>query len=185
MTDSLKGRLLIASPDLGDPNFVRTVILICEHTPDGALGLVLNRPSDVRLEQVMPELDGAGFLQEPLRQGGPVQTDSIFILHDDEGGGGEEIADTVHFAADMGVLGHLLTRAGDDDAPSVRLYAGYAGWAGGQLEFEMSQDSWITTDVWAAGVLEAGGAEAWSDSLKRMGGRYALLAQRPLDPGLN
>lgn len=185
MSDYLKGKLLIASPNLCDPNFVRTVILVCEHTADGALGLVLNRPSDVRLEQVMPDLDGAECLREPLRQGGPVQTDSIFILHDDDDGGGEEIADRVHFAADMGVLGHLLGRARDGDAPRFRLYAGYAGWAGGQLEFEMSQSSWITSDVHAAGVLEAGAADAWPESLRRLGGKYALLAQRPIDPGLN
>lgn len=175
---------MVAAPNLVDPNFARTVVLLCEHNADGALGLVVNRPSETLLEEVMPGLPGAESHSEPIREGGPVGREGLFILHDDPAAGGELVTGSVRFAADLEVLESLLSREGES-RPRFRLFSGYAGWGGGQLEFEMSQNSWFIADAWTRGVLEARGADAWGGTLRRMGGRYALLAQRPIDPELN
>lgn len=179
--DSLRGKLLIASPVLADPNFARTVVLITEHNEDGAMGIVLNRPSDAPAAELLPTLEEIAAA-EPLFIGGPVQPEAVVLL--------AEFSDPAAAAwivvADVG-----LASAGtdtDDLLPAVRrgrFYAGYSGWGPGQLEVEMEQDSWIVEPPLPTELFPDDPRTLWSDVLTRKGGQYALISRMPEDPSLN
>jgi putative transcriptional regulator len=181
MDESLRGKLLIASPSLVDPNFARTVVLVTEHTEDGAMGVVLNRPSETAVDQVAPELspvvDG-----EPVFIGGPVQPQALVVL--------AEFADTEAAAwivvDDIGFV--AAATEGDRLEEAVRrgrVYAGYSGWGAGQLEGELAEEAWIVEPPLAAELFAVEPAELWQDVLARKGGQFALIARMPDDPSLN
>jgi putative transcriptional regulator len=179
--DSLRGKLLVASPALVDPNFARTVVLITEHNADGAMGIVLNRPSEVAAAELLPQLaDIAG--DEPLFVGGPVQPEAVVLL--------AEFADPDAaawiIAADVGLASAESDL--DDLVAAVRrgrLYAGYSGWGPGQLEAELEVDSWIVEPPLPAELFPRSAESLWSDVLDRKGGQYKLLARMPADPSQN
>jgi putative transcriptional regulator len=178
---SLRGQLLIASPALVDPNFARSVVLITEHNADGAMGVVLNRPSEVEVEDVAPELaevaDG-----EPVFIGGPVQPQALVVLADfrDVSAAAWTVVADVGFVAAETEYGELpdLVRRG-------RVYAGYSGWGSGQLEGELAEEAWIVEPPQPAELFAAEPERLWENVLARKGGQFALLARMPLDPSLN
>jgi putative transcriptional regulator len=179
---SLAGRLLVASTTLDDPNFMRTVVLVGMHGEDGALGLVLNRPSTSAVAGAVPELEALVEHEEPVFVGGPVQSSSIVML--------AEFLDPA--AAGLLVLGRIGLPAPDvslDDLLAAtsrrRVFAGYAGWGEGQLDAEHERGDWIAQDALPEDVFCTQPEQLWSDVLTRKGGRYALLARMPLDPSLN
>ena len=179
--DSLRGRLLIASPALHDPNFRRTVVLVAEHNEEGAMGLVLNRPSEAAAAEAVPLL--AELVEEDavVHLGGPVEPQAVVVLaeFDDPEDAATLVFDDVGFVGadvDPGSLAPAIRRA--------RLFAGYAGWGAGQLEEELAQESWIVADPASADVFAAN-EDLWSAVLRRLGGRYALVATMPPDPSLN
>src|SRR3954452_10920250 len=181
MDDSLRGKLLVASPALVDPNFARTVVLITEHNDEGAMGMVLNRPSDTELDEVSPELaEAAG--DGPIFVGGPVQPDALVLLAEFTD---PEIAAWI-VAADVG-----LASAGveiEELAGAVRrgrAYAGYSGWGAGQLEAKLALESWIVEAPLPRELFPDDPDALWRDVLARKGGQYALVARMPLDPSLN
>jgi putative transcriptional regulator len=179
--DSLKGQLLIAVPALLDPNFRRTVVLIGEHNEEGALGLVLNRPSETTVDEAVPELT---VLVEGLAQvhvGGPDQPSAIVVIAEfaDPDRAGSLVLESIGFLPaeiDPDELGEL-TRA--------RVFAGYAGWGPGQLEGELEEGSWIVEPAIATDVFTLEPDELWSEVLRRKGGPYGVLALMPADPSLN
>ena len=181
MDDSLRGHLLVASPTLLDPNFARTVVLITEHSEEGAMGIVLNRPSDAAVSEVVPELADVAPA-EPVFVGGPVQPEALVVLG--------EFADTDAaawiVAADVGLvsaetelesLGEALRRG--------RVYAGFSGWGPGQLESELEEDAWIVEPPIPRELFPEDPETLWNDVLARKGGRYALVARMPDDPSMN
>ena len=177
----MKGQLLVAVPALIDPNFKRTVVLVGEHTDEGALGLVLNRPSEATVEEAVPELtvlvDGA----EPVHVGGPVQPSAIVVVADfaDPERAGSLVFDSVGFLpaeVDPDALGELM---------QVRVFAGYADWGPGQLEAELEESSWIVEPAIATDVFTLVPDDLWSEVLRRKGGPYGVLAMMPVDPSLN
>jgi putative transcriptional regulator len=181
MEESLRGQLLVASPALVDPNFARSVVFITEHGDDGAMGIVLDRPSDTAVEAVVPQLaDIAGG--EPVYVGGPVQPEAIVLLaefSDPEAAAWIVVADVGLASADVDL--HEL-------AGSVRrgrVYAGYSGWGPGQLEAEMEVDSWIVEPPLPKELFPDDPMTLWSDVLARKGGQYALIARMPADPSQN
>lgn len=181
MDESLRGKLLIASPALTDPNFERSVVLITEHNDEGAMGIVLNRPSRMQAADVVPQL-AAIAADEPLFVGGPVQPDAVVLLAEFS----DPAAAAWIVAADVG----LATAEADLDELSEkvrrgRLYAGYSGWAPGQLESELELESWIVEAPLPAELFPADPDTMWRDVLARMGGSYALVARMPDDPSLN
>ncbi len=179
--ESLRGKLLVASPALGDPNFNRTVVLITEHGPDGAMGIVLNRPADAEVVEVLPELAEIAE-EEPVFVGGPVQPESLVVLG--EFSDPEKAAWIV--VADVG----LVSASTDlDELPAAvrrgRVYAGFSGWGPGQLESELDEESWIVEPPLPLELFPDDPATLWSAVLERKGGEYALVARMPEDPSLN
>ncbi len=181
---TVRGQLLVAGPALLDPNFHRTVLLVCEHDEHGAMGLVLNRPSPIPADEAIPELTGAIPDAETLWIGGPVQQTSVVVLADFGGSGREADAMLVH-----GDLGIVLPDADLDEVGSgvrrARAFLGYAGWGPGQLDAELDRDDWIVAGCEPADAFTEDPSRLWSEVLVRKGGQYALLATMPPDPSVN
>lgn len=178
---SLKGHLLIAGPGLVDPNFRRTVILVGEHSAEGALGVVLNRASDATVDEAIPELAELADDLGSVHVGGPVQPSAIVVLADfvDPDRASVLVLDSVGFLpseVDPDALGELRR---------ARVYAGYAGWGPGQLDGELEEGSWIVEPALAEDVFTADPEELWSDVLRRKGGPFGVLVLMPPDPSLN
>lgn len=167
-----------------DPNFKRTVVLLCEHTPDGSFGLVLNRPLGIHLSDVV-ELVG-DQPRHPLLQGGPVQTDTLHFLHTygDDIPGHIPVTNGIFWGGEFEVLKGLL-QSGEISQRDVRFYLGYSGWAAGQLDSELDQGGWILAPAGESAVFETEPAELWRTVLRGMGSEYAMLANFPEDPRLN
>jgi len=179
--DCTRGQLLIAGPGLVDPNFWRTVVLIVEHSVQGALGLVLNRPSETTVGEAASELQRLLDLDDPLFIGGPVQPSSLIILaeFDDPGE-----AALVAFE-DVGVL---ATGAQEDPTLALRTgraFVGHAGWGPGQLDSEIERGDWILEPAKREDAFSSGPLELWRTVLTRKGGSYALVARMPSDPSAN
>jgi putative transcriptional regulator len=179
--DSTRGQLLIAGPGLLDPNFWRTVVLIVEHSDEGALGLVLNRPSETTVGEAVSELEQLLDLDDPLYIGGPVQPSALIVL-----GEFEDPGDAALVAFDD--IGVLASGAQDEPAPGLRrgrAFVGHAGWGPGQLDSEIERGDWIIEPATAADAFTGGPAELWEAVLTRKGGSYALVARMPPDPSVN
>jgi len=181
MEESLRGKLLVASPALVDPNFARSVVLVTEHNEDGAMGIVLNRPADAVASDLVPEL-AAVTGDGPVFIGGPVQPQALVVLaefSDPDAAAWIVVADVGFVAADTDP---------DELDPAIRrgrVYAGYSGWGQGQLEVELEQDSWIVEPPLPAELFPDDPAALWSAVLARKGGEYALISRMPEDPSVN
>lgn len=181
--DSLRGKLLVAAPSLQDANFQRAVVLVGEHTEDGALGVVLNRPSETPVAEAVPDLADLVEDSAPVHVGGPVQPSAVLVLaeFDGPGEGRQLIADGLGF----------LAMDDEDDVPPppvdgrTRVFAGYAGWGPGQLEDELEREDWIVAPCRPSDVFSEDPESLWSGVLERMGGQYRLVARMPVDPSVN
>ena len=173
--DSVRGKLLIASPGLTD-FFRRTVVLVLEHTDEGAVGLVLNRPSETHVDDAVPSLAELAEPEDVVRLGGPVGADSVIVLARFED---PDDAASIVFD-DVGVVNPETTTP---EIRASRIYAGHAGWAPGQLDGELEKEAWIVEPATADDPFEEG--DLWARVLARKGGGYALLARMPEDPSLN
>lgn len=182
--ESLKSRFLIAAPTLRDPNFARAVVLLCEHNESGTFGLVINRPSTLAVREALADFPGTLDRSDFLWQGGPVQQSSVVILHERPSIGGLAVNDRLAFGTDVDLLRKLLELP-PDECPRMRLYAGYAGWGAGQLEFELSEEAWIVAPSRIEAIFSDQPETVWSSVLRSMGGRYAIMAMTPPDPSLN
>ena len=178
-----KGRLLIASPTLGDPNFERTVILMIEHGDEGALGVVLNRPSGLAVDEVLPQW--ATLAAEPgvMFLGGPVQPNAVICLGRTDDAAGGVVTET----AVPGI--GLVDLEGDplDASPdlTLRCFAGYAGWDGGQLEEELDQGAWFVVEPEIDDAFSGDAESLWRAVLARQPGDLSRYALYPKDPSLN
>jgi putative transcriptional regulator len=178
---SLRGSLLIATPGLIDPNFWRTVVLVGEHSEEGALGVVLNRSSETSVGEALPELavlvEGMG----DVHVGGPVQTSAIVVLADFA-----EPPDPDALVVES--VGFLPAEVDPDELGPLRrarVFAGYAGWGPGQLDDELDEGSWIVEPALAEDVFTDEPDDLWSAVLRRKGGPFRVLAAMPPDPSLN
>jgi putative transcriptional regulator len=181
--DSLRGKLLLAGPTLLDPNFRRTVVLITEHTEDGAMGLVLNRRSTVQVGDAIPSLEWLASEAAIVHVGGPVAPTGVIVLAE----WSEPALAGLLVDGDLGFL------AGEPEDPEevagamrrVRVFAGHAGWGPGQLEGELEEEAWIVADRTDDDVFTADPEALWAGVLRRMGRSFALLSTMPPDPSLN
>jgi putative transcriptional regulator len=174
--------LLVAGPDLLDPNFRRSVLLVGEHGDEGAMGVILNRPSPVSVADAVPPLAELVDEAELVHVGGPVQPQAIVVLG--------EFRDPDEAAAlVLGSIGFLPaeieTAADVGSLERARVFAGYAGWGPGQLESEIAEQSWIIGEAVADDVFTDDPDRLWSEVLRRKGGPFAVLALMPPDPSSN
>jgi len=188
--ESVKGSFLIASPALADPNFNRTVVLITEHTSDGAFGLVVNRPAKQTVADLWQILT-----EEPCESlanaysGGPVQPGALFVLH-----GCAELADDdpvipgLYLGGDVGLLRRLLEREREEEVPKgefFRVFCGYAGWGEGQLDGELKSGGWLVQKASPELVFSTPPESCWQKTMARQGGAYEFFSLMPPDPELN
>lgn len=177
--------LLLATPVLLDPNFVEAVVLMLDVNDEGALGVVLNRPTGLSVADVLSDWGDVVAEPEVLFQGGPVETDGALAVAlrrgDDEG--------VLGFREVLGRLALL-----DLDTPvelvsseldGLRIFAGYSGWGAGQLEREIGEGHWYVVAGLVPDVFRNDTAELWRDVLRRQPGNLALHSTRPVDPDLN
>ena len=183
MIEPASGILLIADPFLKDPNFLRTVVFLCEHKDEGSFGFVLNRRYENTLDELIPELEGH---QLPVYYGGPVQVDSLHFLHQypDLIPGGQEILKGIYWGGDFDALVNLV-KNNKVDSNKIRFYIGYSGWSEGQLKNEMTEKTWLTVKANRKLIFPKNHTEIWKDSLRHLGGDYEMMINFPLDPQLN
>ena len=189
--EALAGRLLVATPMLGDPNFRRTVVLVVEHEAEqGTLGVVLNRPTQVPVGQVLEQWTDLATSPSVVFSGGPVSPSSALALalvpgtdepvgwHPLDGGAPAMTRlGLVDLDAPPGLLAPAVT--------SLRVYAGYAGWSAGQLKAEIDEGAWYVIPAVPADAFSAEPGRLWPAVLRRQGGDFAIVATYPDDPMLN
>lgn len=192
--EALKGRLLVATPNLADPNFERTVVLMLEHGDDGALGVVLNRPSNLDLAEPLPEWARAAAHPPVVFIGGPVAPTAAVCLarvgaHGGAAGWEPILGPSGPLCGNTGPVGTLDLESDPDDAiprlDEIRVFAGYAGWGPGQLEGEIAAGGWFVVDADAADPLSPAPEDLWAAVLRRQRGTLSLFAAYPPDPTLN
>lgn len=183
MAEPLTGNLLVAGPLLIDPNFFRTVVLVCAHAEDGALGLVLNRPTDIAVGDHLPGWVERLAPPSVVFAGGPVQPETAIGLGRHRG------PEPVGWTGVDGRVGLVdLSRAPGEvvgDIEALRVYSGYAGWGPGQLEDELLRNDWLVFPADACDPFLGDPGEAWRRVLKGSRGRAAWYADFPLDPRAN
>jgi len=178
-----KGKLLVSEPYLPDPNFERTIILLCEHNAEGSFGFVMNKPSLARLGDIMQDLKE---IDAPVFIGGPVQQDTLHYIHRlpklEES---TLVKDGIYWGGNFDQLVSLIETK-QVAASDIKFFLGYSGWSVGQIDEELKEESWIVCDKVNEELLFDIKAEAmWQYTLRSMGGRFSVYSNYPEDPRLN
>ncbi len=189
------GRLLVAAPALRDPNFLRTVVLLLEHDPaEGALGVVLSRPSEAPVSALLPVWQPVAAPPAVVHVGGPVAPTAAIGLVAVRASARTNLPPGAFAALPAQDRGELVLGTVDLDATAeqvapalagMRLFAGYAGWSRGQLEAEVAEGAWFVLDALPLDAFSPGPQQLWRDVLRRQGLPLSLLADMPLDPSVN
>lgn len=178
-----QGSLLLSEPFMLDPNFERSVILLCEHNPDGTIGLILNQRSQLVLSDVM-DMDAPDF---PLYIGGPVQSNAVFFLHRafDKLQEGTPISNDIYWGGDFDKA-ILMMNEGIISSDEIKFFLGYSGWTEGQLKAEIDQNSWAVHNKYSTELtFITDGEDLWKQALISLGPKYAHVANFPKSPNLN
>jgi len=183
MISPAAGTLLIADPFLKDPYFMRTVVFMCEHQPEGSFGFVLNKKYEQTLDQLIMNFEGFTI---PVYKGGPVQMDTIHFLHQypELIDGGQEVLEGVYWGGDFEAVTQLV-KNGTIDLNKIRFFLGYSGWSEGQLNDEMNEKTWLTVAATRNLIFHPYPDKIWKDSLRHLGGDYEMMINFPIDPQLN
>ena len=177
------GKLLIAEPFLTDPEFARSVVLLCSHDSEGTVGFVLNRISVNNIGDLLPDMVPGATI--PVHDGGPVQPETLHIIHKiPEQMGGLEILPGIYWGGSYENLHKAIEEDGVTE-DKIRLFVGYAGWEQGQLEREMKEGSWIVANGAENLIFEPDSTQVWRLALKSLGNNFAYMANLPLHPQLN
>jgi putative transcriptional regulator len=184
----LAGQILIATPSMQDPQFAGSIICVCAHSEEGAMGLVLNRPMEgLSFDDLLKQLDLEPVPAQRsirLHQGGPQEGGRGFVLHTNDWSseGSLQVGGDLALTASVDILKAIASGGG----PRLGLLAlGYAGWGPGQLEAELERDDWIVAGSVEDDVFDEDASTLWSRVLDRQGGKLRLVARMPLDPSLN
>ena len=177
MTESMRGRLVVAAPSLLDPNFEHTVVYLLDHSDEGALGIVLNRPSDVEVADALPRWDALATHPRLMYVGGPVQPEAVVGLGRPRGDDAEAIQPVSEGVGVVDLRAHPLALIGDLE--DFRLFVGYAGWGMGQLEAEIAEGGWFVVDARPEDVFTAETDELWVTVLARQGGLFRTISENP------
>ncbi|MBL7137377.1 MAG: YqgE/AlgH family protein [Bacteroidales bacterium] len=177
-----QGIILISEPSLKDFYFRQAVILLAEHNEEGTFGIIVNKPIEVRLDEVIKGFSGFEY---PVYLGGPVKTDSIFFIHTLPGiENSLRIMDGLFWGGDIEVVRSLMEE-GKLSEHQIRFFLGYSGWHPNQLDREINEKSWVLSHATINEVITSHPEELWSNYLKNMGNDYAIWANFPPDPALN
>jgi putative transcriptional regulator len=187
--DPLAGRLLVAAPVLHDPNFARTVVLLLDHDEQGTLGIVINRPTELPVSQILSSWSELTTGPEVVFQGGPVGLDSALGLAelgaafqpgDEEPLGWRQVYGSIGLV-DLDAPPEVLAA----EVRSLRIFAGYAGWGAGQLDGELEQGAWYVVESAPGDAFSSRPEGLWRSVLRRQHGELAFVATAPDDPSLN
>lgn len=183
MIQPAPGILLIADPFLKDPNFLRTVVILCEHKEEGSFGFVLNKQIEQTLDELVTDLEG---YQLPVYYGGPVQMNTIHFLHQYP----DLIPESCKISKDIYWGGNFetvtaLIKNNSLDINKIKFFVGYSGWGDGQLADELKEKSWLTVSATQTLVFNTQHDEIWKGSLQHLGGDYEMMINFPIDPQLN
>ncbi len=183
MVEPAPGILLIADPFLKDPNFIRTVVFLCEHQQQGSFGFVLNKQFEQTLGELISNLEGNPI---PVFYGGPVKPDTIHFLHQCP----ELIPDSLKVSNDIYWGGNFetvtaLIKSKSIGPDKIKFFIGYSGWGDGQLNNELKEKSWLTVSATRNLVFHTRFNEVWKGSLQQLGGEYEIMINFPIDPQLN
>ena len=175
-----QGKLLISEPFMNDPNFKRSVVLLASHNEEGSVGFVLNRPMELKLEQILDEFEGNDF---PIFDGGPVQRDSLFYVHTL----GDAIPDSINILGDLYWGGNFetvkaLLHGKKVSKNELRLFIGYSGWGPEQLQAEIKSNSWLVAPASIDIVMTNDWNKLWKEVLKGMGKEFGIIANFPENP---
>lgn len=183
MQEVKNGALLIADPFLQDANFMRSVVLVCDHQSEGSFGFVLNRLSNLTVGKLLEQLEDCSF---PVFYGGPLEQNTVYFLHTcpDLIEGSIEILNGIFWGGAFEQVTHLI-HTNQIKTDQIRFYLGYSGWAAGQLEHEINSKSWITSAATQELIFRKNTSAMWENALKSLGGEYELMVNYPIDPQLN
>jgi putative transcriptional regulator len=179
-----KGTFLIATPDVESGIFFRGVLLLCEHSPNGSFGIVINKNLELELPEEILTLEQLNNPNVGIRAGGPVQTNQMMLIHSSDKIPEQtiEICEGVYLGGDLQFLQDAII---DENGPSLRLCFGYAGWQAGQLEREFLDGGWFLCPAAAKHIFETPPEKLWQELLRELGGKYATLSMIPEDLSLN
>jgi putative transcriptional regulator len=180
-----KGIFLVATPNLRDPNFRQTVILLCEHGKEGALGVVVNRPTKINITEVLPQIPILEGQKHMVFSGGPVQRNHLLILYQtpEEPENTHHVFDGVYLGGNMATLEEIVKNPFSLD--NFRTFMGYSGWAPGQLENEMESGSWLTLPADSSYMFDRNHTRIWANILQALGTQYEIYRDMPIDPHMN
>lgn len=178
-----RGRLLVSEPYLPDPYFRRTVVLLCDHNAEGSFGFVLNRLTDMGVNDLIENLPPIGT---QVGIGGPVQSSDLYYLHTlgTRIEGSVEVVDGVFMGGDYEQLRGMLA-ADERLTKHVRFFVGYSGWGKDQLQKELNERSWLVSRADKERIMDVRSTDLWAETLRAMGRTFAPLANFPDDPSLN
>jgi putative transcriptional regulator len=177
-----KGRVLVAEPFLQDTYFKRSLVLLTEYSDEGAVGFVLNKPLDVKVNEVMNEFP---FANEHVSIGGPVNTNSVHYIHTlgDIIPNSVHVIDNIYWGGDFDFIKHMF-QVGEIQPGQIRFFLGYSGWQAGQLENELEQNSWLITEIGSQSIMNPN-TKIWKSTLSQLGDKYKIWSNFPENPGLN
>jgi len=179
-----KGAFLISTPEIDSGLFFRSVVLVCEHNPTGSFGLVINKALDIQLPEEVVNIHEMANSKVKVRQGGPVQTNQMMLLHTSEGIPQQtlEVCPGVFLGGDLNFLQDAVL---DEHGPDIYLCFGYAGWGAGQLEREFLDGHWFLHQASKETIFGIPAEKLWQTLLRQMGGKYATISMIPEDLSLN
>ena len=179
-----KGHLLIAEPStLGDVSFNRSVVLLAEHNDEGSIGLILNKPLNYTINDLLPEIE-ASF---KIYNGGPVEQDNLYFIHNipEIIPNSVEISNGIYWGGDFETTKHLIN-TGEINKNNIRFFLGYSGWSVNQLEMEMQENAWIVSEnSLKKKLLSKSSNQFWKEKIIEQGGEYVLFSNAPENPMLN
>jgi len=186
MSEYGKGSFLIANPVLPDPNFSRTVVLLCNHDDQGSFGLVINKAAEVQASEIFNKIDLLASYDEKVFVGGPVSPSQLFYLcrTGKEIPELDQVVEDVYLGMSWAALELALPHIANPER-DLRFYLGYSGWASGQLAGEMERKSWLTTEAKGAFVFEEDEGSIWARTVKSLGKDYEYLIKAPVNPQWN
>ncbi len=181
-----RGSFLIANPVLPDPNFSRTVVLLCNHDEQGSFGLVVNRQAELDATEILESINFPGSTDYSLYVGGPVSPSQMFYLYRSNRAilGADLVCDDIYVGMRLDMLSEVVESV-EDPQRDIRFYVGYSGWGAGQLEGEMERKSWLTCGAKSEFVFHEDESRIWAGAVKSLGEEYEYLVNAPINPQWN